>query len=301
MQLTVLGSGAGGPFQGRNYTAQILKTGGETYLIDCGEGTQHQLYHHKVRYDGLQQIFISHLHGDHVFGLMGLLTSFCLKKRTDALTLFGPEGLEEMVMTTSRLAGVRYPYPLLFETVDTTVHQKVFESPLLEIWTVPLHHRTLCTGWLFRERPRQPNMRPDMIEVHQIPYTAIRAIKAGGDFAKPDGTVVPYQALTTPPPAPRSFAFCSDTALSETVIQCVQGVNLLYHEATFTNEHTAEAEFSGHSTAAQAAEVAARAGVGKLLMGHISARYKDETEHLTEAQAVFASTDFVVEGGIYEV
>ncbi len=301
MQLTVLGSGAGGPFQGRNYTAQILKNGSETYLMDCGEGTQQQLYHHKVRYDGIQQIFISHLHGDHIFGLMGLLTSFCLKKRTDALTLFGPEGLEEMIVTTSRLAGVRYPYPLLFEAVDTTVHQKVFESKLLEVWTVPLEHRTLCAGWLFREHPRQPNILADMIEAHEIPYTAIRDIKAGGDFTKPDGTVVPHHELTTPPPKPRSFAFCSDTKMSETVIECVKGVDVLYHEATFTNEHTEEAEISGHSTAAQAAEVAARAGVGKLLIGHISARYKDETGHLAEARAVFAPTEFVVEGDTYEV
>jgi ribonuclease Z len=301
MQLTVLGTGSGGPFQGRNFTAQILKIEGETYLIDCGEGTQHQLYHHRVRYDGLNQIFISHLHGDHVFGLMGLLTSFSMKKRTQTLTIFAPEGLRELIETTSRVAGVYYSYPLEVVVVDTTVHQKVFESNRTEVWSIPLNHRTLCSGWLFREKTRQPNMRAEMIEAHQIPFSEIKAIKAGGDFAKPDGTVVPHHELTTPPPTPRSFAFCSDTAFSPTVVECVHGVGLLYHEATFTNDHLEEAAYTGHSTAEHAAQVAAQAGVGRLLLGHFSARYQDESVHVAEAKRIFEQTEAAVEGGQYEV
>jgi ribonuclease Z len=301
MQLIVLGSGAGGPFQGRNYTAQVLKSGPETFIIDCGEGTQHQLYHHRVKYDGVAQIFISHLHGDHVYGLMGLVTSFCLKRRTDPLTIYGPAGLRELVETVSRISGVWYPYELSVVEVDTTVHAKIFESKHTEVWTIPLQHRTLCTGWLFKEKPRAANILPEKIEEYQIPFKAIPAIKNGGDFTLPDGTVVPHEELTIPAKVPRSFAFCSDTAPSDEVVRCVTGVSVLYHEATFTNEHQEEAAYSGHSTAEQAADIARQAGAEKLLLGHISARYRDAEQHLLEAKAVFEPVEIVTEGGEYEV
>jgi ribonuclease Z len=296
MQVTILGNGAGGPFQGRHYTAQLLQVQHTVYLIDCGEGTQHQLYHHRVRHDHLEQIFISHLHGDHVFGLIGLLTSFCLKKRTAPLHLFGPEGLRGLIETTSAFAGVRYPYELVFHEVDTTVVRQVFENELITVSTIPLDHRTLCTGWLFREKMRPRNMRPDKIEEYGIPFQVILGIKAGNDLVLPDGSTVPNAELTLDPPRPRSYAFCSDTAPSEAVVAAVQGVNLLYHEATFTDEHLEEAAIAYHSTAAQAADVARRAGVGQLLLGHFSARYKDLARHLAEAQVVFGNTLLAEEG-----
>lgn len=301
MQLIVLGSGAGGPFQGRNYTAQLLKVENQVFLIDCGEGTQHQLYWHRVRFDHVQQIFISHMHGDHVFGLMGLLTSFCLKKRTLPLTVYGPAGLAELVETTARVAGVKFPYELSVQEVDTTVVAKVYESDNVEVSTIPLDHRTLCTGWLFREKPRPDNMRPEKIEEYAIPYQQIPAIKSGGGFTLPDGRIIPHEELTIPAETPKSFAFCSDTAPSEVVIAAVKGVNCLYHEATFTNEQEAEAAFSGHSTAAQAAWVAREAGVGLLLMGHFSARYRDTSVHLEEARSVFLKSNVVEEGRAYEI
>ena len=226
MQLTILGSSAGGPFQGRNYTAQILKIENETYLIDCGEATQHQLYHHRVRYDGMNQIFISHLHGDHVFGLMGIITSFCLKKRTASLTIYGPAVLDELITTTSRISGVIYPYPLIIKEIDTTVHHLVFESKHTEVWTIPLEHRTLCTGWLFREKPRLAKIIPEKITEYQIPFQVIPDIKAGADFELPDGRIVPHTELTLPLYVPRSYAFCSDTAPSAAVTAVVKGVNL---------------------------------------------------------------------------
>ena len=301
MQVIILGSAAGGPFQGRNYTAQLLKSANEVYLIDCGEGTQHQLFRSKTRYFGINQIFISHLHGDHVFGLMGLLTSFCLKGRTDRMEIFGPEGLRELIETTARITGVRFPYEVVVHEVDTTVSAQVFESKSVEVWTIPLNHRTLCTGWLFKQKSRLPKMRIDKIEEYQIPHLQIKAIKEGADLHLSDGTVVPHSELTTLPPNPVSYAFCSDTAPSADVVAAVKDVTVLYHEATFTEEHAEEAEYSGHSTAGQAARVALEAGAGKLLLGHFSSRYKELDQHLIEARAVFSESYLVEEGENYAI
>lgn len=299
MQVTILGNGAGGPFQGRHYTAQVLRIENQTFLIDCGEGTQMQLYQHRVRHDRIRQIFISHLHGDHVFGLIGLLTSFCLKQRSAKLEVFSPPGLQELVETSSRLCGIRYPYPLVFQEVDAAVSAKIFENKAVEVWTVPLHHRTACTGWLFREKPHLRNIRKEKIEEYAIPYQSIPGIKAGGGYVLPDGREVSNDELTTPPRRPYAYAFCSDTTPSDVVVEAVRGVDLLYHEATFTEEHREEAAISFHSTAAQAADIARRAGVGKLLLGHFSARYKNEEQHLAEARMLFPETYATVEGMTY--
>ncbi|MBK9336236.1 MAG: ribonuclease Z [Lewinellaceae bacterium] len=301
MRLTILGTGAGGPFHGRNYTAQVLQVENHYFLIDCGEGTQQQLFRNRVPYDRFQQIFISHLHGDHVFGLIGLLTSYCLKKRTKKLQIFSPPGLEELVAHTARLCGIVFPYPLEFVEVDTTVSQPVFENKHLEVWTIPLHHRTPCSGWLFREKPRPRNIRKEKIIEHAIPYTLIPGIKSGADLSLADGRIIPNEVLTVPPRARRAYAFCSDTAPSDVVVQAVRGVDLLYHEATFTDEHREEAFVSGHSTAMQAATVARRAGVQKLLLGHFSGRYSDAEQHLAEARAVFSEAYLAEEGMIYDI
>lgn len=301
MQLIVLGSGAGGPFQGRNYTAQLFKVDNHIFLIDCGEGTQHQLFRYRLRYDHMKEIFISHLHGDHVFGLMGLLTSFALKKRSAPLAIFGPVGLRELVETSARLVGAIFPFIITVHEVDTTISTKVFENDKVEVSTIPLNHRTLCTGWLFKEKLRPANILAEKIQEYGIPYTEIAAIKAGADYHLPNGVIIAHTELTTPPSPPRSFAFCSDTAPSDTVIAAVKGVNLLYHEATFTNDHEAEAAYSGHSTAEQAAFVAREAGVGQLLIGHFSGRYRDVLQHLEEARAIFQYCNVVEEGREYEI
>jgi ribonuclease Z len=301
MKLTILGNGAGGPFQGRHYTAQVLETGNQMYLIDCGEGTQAQLYHHRIRYDRVKQVFISHLHGDHVFGLVGLLTSLCLKQRETRLQVFSPPGLQELVEHTFRLCGVITPYPLLFEAVDPTVHALVFDNKQVEVWSIPLHHRTPCCGWLFREKIKPRNMRKEAIERYQIPFSDMPNIKAGADWRDASGQSIPNAELTTEPSKPASYAFCSDTAPSEQVAACVQGVDLLYHEATFLREQEAEAHVSFHSTAEQAAHIALKAGVGQLLLGHFSARYRDLAAHLAEAQAVFSNVLVAEEGQVYGV
>jgi len=301
MQLTTLGTGAGGPFQGRNYTAQVLQVENHYFLIDCGEGTQHQLYRYRAPYDRFQQIFISHLHGDHVFGLIGLLTSYCLKQRTKKLEIFSPPGLRELIEHTARICGIVFPYPIEYTEVDTSTSQIVFENKHVEVYTIPLNHRTACSGWLFREKSRPRNIRKEKIVEFDIPVQLIPGIKAGADLNLSDGRLIPNEALTLPPRPPRSFAFCSDTAPSEIVREVVAGVDLLYHEATFTEEHRAEAELSFHSTAVQAAEIARAAGVKRLLIGHFSGRYTSADQHLAEARGVFAESYTAEEGQTYAI
>ncbi len=301
MQLTILGNGAGGPFQGRNYTAQVLQVENHYFLIDCGEGAQHQLYRYRIPYDRINCIFISHLHGDHVFGLIGLLTSYCLKQRSRKLVIYSPPGLQEMIETIARLSGVIFPYLIEFQEVETSIVSIVFENKQLEVSTIPLNHRSACTGWLFREKPRPRNIRKEKIEEYDIAFPLIPGIKAGADLTLPDGRIIPNAELTQPPKPPKAYAFCSDTAPSETVALAVQGVDLLYHEATFIEENVEEARISFHSTAKQAAMIARAATVKKLLLGHFSGRYTDVDQHLAEAFAVFEATEASKEGGVYVV
>lgn len=301
MQLTILGNASGGPFHGRHYTAQVLQAENHLFLIDCGEGTQMQLFHHKIRFDRCNHIFISHLHGDHVYGLLGLLTNWCLKKRTEPLHLYSPPGLKEWVETSARVCRVAFPYTLEFHEVDAASSIKVLENKDLEVWTIPLNHRIETCGWLFREKKKPRNIRPEKIEKYNIHFPLIPGIKAGDDLVLPDGQVIPNSELTLDPPAPKSYAFCSDTAPSLLVANRVQGVDLLYHEATFTNEHLAEASVSFHSTAAQAAEIARQAGVRKLIIGHFSGRYSDVEQHLDEARMIFPETQAAEEGRVVEV
>lgn len=215
--------------------------------------------------------------------------------------LYGPVGLRELVETSARITGVRFPFEVEVVEVDTTLNQKVFESKRLEVWTVPLHHRTLCTGWLFREKRRPNNIRTEMIERYGMSYETIRSVKAGADLVLADGQRVPNDALVHPASEPVSYAFCSDTAPSEVVAAAVKGVTLLYHEATFTAEHAEEAALSFHSTAGQAADIARQAGAGALLMGHFSGRYADTQVHEAEARAVFPKAMAAEEGVVYEV
>lgn len=316
MQLTILGNSAGGPFHGRPFTAQILQVENQVCLIDCGEGTQMQLHKYRIHYDRIQQIFISHLHGDHAFGLIGLLTNWCLKKRTEKLQIFSPPGLQEWVETTARLFNVKFPYELEFTEVDASIAAKVFENNLFEVSTIPLVHRTACSGWLFREKERPRNIKKEKITEYDLHFSLMPAIKAGADvWQMPNGVcqlatqetpppgalLIPNAALTLPPPPPRSYAFCSDTAPSEAVAAVVKGVDLLYHEATFTKENEAEALISFHSTAAQAAEIARLAGVNTLHIGHFSGRYADESTHLAEATAIFEKTYIAQVGMCWEV
>jgi ribonuclease Z len=301
MRLTVLGNGSGGPFLGRHYTAQVLQHGPHWFLIDCGEGTQMQLYRYRIPVDRISHIFISHLHGDHLFGLPGLLTSYSLKQRKARLDIFAPPGLEAWLGVTFQVSGAILSFPLVVHTVDPQQFTQVLTLNALTVHTIPLRHRGGCTGWLFRGIQGLRNLRKDQLLALQIPVKDIPAIKAGADWVSPSGAVVPNEMLTLPPKTPPSYAFCSDTAPSAGVVDCIRGVHLLYHEATFTQENAADAARSDHSTAAQAAAIAKAAGVRCLLMGHFSSRYTSLDAHLEEAGAVFPNVRIAVEGETVEV
>lgn len=301
MWVRILGNGSGGPFQGRHYSAQLVHNRRHYFLVDCGEGTQEQLHRYRLPVDRIQQIFITHLHGDHVFGLFGLLTSYSLKNREHPMQLYSPPGLSTLIGDVARHCAIRLSFPMEFIEVGFERSDKVFENKSLEVWTVPLHHGTPCVGWLFREKPRPLNIRPESIERYGLSFAQIRAIKAGADLTLPDGQIVPNSALTLPPKPLLSYAYCSDTAPSAAVAAAVRGVSLLYHEATFTDEHIEEAAAALHSTARQAAEVARSAGASRLLLGHFSGRYANTEQHVREAQEVFPAVEAVVEGVEYSV
>jgi ribonuclease Z len=303
MNVTILGNGSGGPFHGRHYTSQVLHVGKNQFIIDCGEGAQMQIYRHRVKTDHCLQIFISHLHGDHVFGLLGLVTNWSLKKREAPLTIYSPPGLREILETVIRVCSVRMTYELIFEEVDAAVSCKVFENKKVSVWSIPLSHRNPTCGWMFREQPAPLNIRPEALDLYDIRqnFAAIRSVKAGNDLVLADGRLIESRLLTLPPAPLRSYAFCSDTMPSEKVIETVSGVDLLYHEATFADDHEEQALVSFHSTARQAARVARRAGVGRLLIGHISGRYETADRHLAEAREEFTETYLAEEGSRYAV
>lgn len=301
MEITILGSGSGGPFQGRHYSAQLLCVEHRYFLLDCGESTQMQLARYKTKYERIEHIYITHLHGDHIFGLAGLLTSYSLRKREKPLAVYSPPGLREFLEFTLERCGARLTYPLDFFEVDPEQNACVYEDELLEAWTVPLQHRTPCCGWLFRQKPKPLNVDKAALEAYDLDIAQIKAAKQGEDIRLADGRLIPNALLTLPPSPPLSYAYCTDTMPSEAAARAVQGVNLLYHEATFTDKFEEEAELSGHSTAAQAARIARMANVGKLLLGHFSGRYNNTDQHVLEARRIFDESHAVSEGNVYRV
>ncbi len=300
-EVTVLGSNAAIPTAERFTSAQILNVQEQLFLIDCGEGTQLRMGEYQIRRHKIQQIFISHLHGDHIFGLMGLLTSYSLNGRKKALEIYAPEGLSQMIEIQLKHTQSYLTYPLHFHTVDPTQSDIIFENGILTVQSIPLRHRIPAAGFLFREKPLKRNIIAEKIETYQIPYTEINGIKAGADFVTSAGTIIPNAELTTPPPKPRSFAYCSDTIYHEAIIPLIEGVDCLYHETTFTHDELPRAIKTMHTTAHQAAQLAAKAKVGRLIMGHYSSRYVDLSKLLVEARAVFPESYLGLDGKRFEV
>lgn len=295
-EINILGCGCAVPTTRHNPAAQIVNIREKLSLVDCGEGTQLQMRFQQLHFMKLRNVFITHLHGDHCLGLIGLISSFSLLGRTADLHVYAPAnfGLILKQMLDFFCAGLEFQ--VVFHPLDTSLHEVIYEDRSMTVETLPLAHRVPCCGFLFREKPALPHIRREMIDYYGIPVSQINNIKNGADWTTADGTVVPNSRLTRPADPPRSYAYCSDTAYKPDLVPLLHGVTLLYHEATFGEERIDRAIKTCHSTARQAATIARDCGAGRLLIGHYSAHYPDETVLLNEARAVFPDTIAAEEG-----
>jgi len=295
-ELDILGCGSATPTTLHNPSSQVLNVREKLFMIDCGEGTQLQFRRNKLRFGRLNHIFISHLHGDHCFGLIGLISTLGLLGRTGDLTIYSVAGLEEVLRPEIDFFCKDNPFKVKIETFDPKKSELIYNDRSVSVKTIPLKHRVPCAGFLFEEKQKEPHLIPDMIKFYNIPVKELAKIKQGADFVTEDGKIVPHAHLTTPAEPARSYAYCSDTAYSEKVIPIIEGADLLYHESTFAESDAARARETGHSTAHQAAQIAKLANVKKLMLGHFSARYPDNQNLLNEAKEIFPNTILANEG-----
>lgn len=295
-EINILGCGSATPTVQHNPSSQVVNLRDKLYMIDCGEGTQLQLRRQKLAFNRLNHIFISHLHGDHCFGLTGLISTFALLGRVGTIYIHAHADLEKVLRPQLDYFCRDIAFDVQIEPFDTTRSEVIFEDRSLTVTSVPLKHRVPCAGFRFDEHPKDAHLIPDMIKFYNIPLKKLQYIKKGGDFVTEDGTIIANSRLTKPAEAPKSYAYCSDTAYSEQIVPIIEGVDLLYHEATFANNEAKRAKETGHSTAAQAATIAQMANVKKLMLGHFSARYPDNSILLNEAKAIFPNTILANEG-----
>ena len=297
-EITILGCGCAVPTTRHNPSAQIVNIREKLSLVDCGEGTQLQIRQNKAKFMKIQNIFITHTHGDHCFGLLGLISSFGLLGRIAPLHVFAPETYKELFQAQMDFFCQKLEYDVVFHPVATEEHQLLFEDRSMSVYSIPLKHRVPCCGYLFKEKPTLPHIKRDMIDFYNIPTSEINNIKNGKDWILPDGTIIPNSHLTTPAEPIRSYAYCSDTLYNTSIIPLLEGVTLLYHEATFGNDRKERAKQTFHSTSEQAATIAKKCHANQLLIGHYSAHYPDSTILIKEAQTIFPNTRGAEEGMI---
>ncbi len=300
-ELTILGSNGAIPAYDRFPTSQIVNYNSNLFMVDCGEGAQFRMNKFNIKRGKLDNIFISHLHGDHFFGLMGLITSFNLNWREHPLNIYGPPALQEIINLHLQSSSTQLKFDIHFHPLLADKARVIYEDHAISVETIILKHRLPTTGFLFREKQGLRKMRSEKLTEHNIPVEYIPNIKKGDDFVTAEGLVIPNTELTIAPHAPRSYAYCSDTAYHLPIVEQLQGVDLLYHEATFINEHQSRAEETFHSTGKQAGMIAKKAGVAKLVIGHFSARYENLTPLLNEARAEFANTELATEGQTFSI
>lgn len=289
--LTILGFNSAIPTINSSPTAQLLEMEERSFLIDCGEGTQVQLRKAKAKFSRINHIFISHLHGDHCFGLPGLIASFRLLGRETPLHVYGPKGIKKMLETIFTITETHRGFEVVYHELDKEYSEKIYEDNRVEVYTIPLDHRIYCNGYLFKEKPKERHLNMQEISKYkEIETCDYHNIKAGKDFVLSDGYVLKNEILTTDPVPPLSYAFCSDTRYLETVIPIIKNVTVLYHESTFLHDLKEMADYTGHTTALEAASIAQKAEVGKLILGHFSNRYGDLTVFTDEARAIFPNT-----------
>lgn len=297
----ILGCGSALPTLQHNASSQIVELREKLFMIDCGEGTQIQLRRSRIHFSKIIAVFISHLHGDHCFGLPGMISTFGMTGRTAPLHIYAPAAFEPILEQTLSFFCQGLEFKVVFHAVDTTQNKVVYEDRSLTVETIPLQHRIDCCGYLFREKPILPHIRRDMIDFYKIPISQINNIKAGADWVTPEGEVIANSRLTTPAEPARSYAYCSDTRYIKTLHELVKGVSTLYHESTYSAEDAERARLYWHSTSQDAAKVARDASVGKLLLGHFSARYNNESQLLEEAKEIFPNSYLTREGATFDI
>ena len=299
LSVTILGNNSAVPTHNRHPTAQVLQTLDHTFLIDCGEGTQMQMNMYKIRRSKITRIFISHLHGDHYFGLIGLLTSLGLNHRTADLHIYSPKPLKEIIDLQLNVCNANLPYTLEFHNLEN--EEIIFEDKKIVVESFKVNHRIECWGFLFREKKNIRKIDPKKINKYNIPTSFYESLHEGKDFITGDNKLIKNELLTTPVRPPKSYAYCADTSYFEQIVEKIKGVDLLYHESTYLHALEEKAVSRFHSTAKQAAMIAKKAGAKKLLIGHFSSMYETLDEFKTEACEVFENTDIAEEGVCYFV
>lgn len=289
-EVNILGCGSALPTTRHYSSSQVVNIREKLFMIDCGEGAQLQLRRSKLKFTRLNHIFISHLHGDHCFGLMGLISTFGLLGRTATLHIYAHEDLEKLLAPQLEYFCKGMTYEVAFHSINPNKAEVIYDDRSVSVTTIPLKHRIPTCGFLFQEKQTPNHIIRDMVDFYRVPVFELNRIKNGEDYVTPDGTVVPNHRLTTPSDPARSYAYCSDTAYQKSIIPQIKGVDLLFHEGTFAQCDAARAKETYHTTAAQAAEIALEAEAKQLVIGHFSARYEDESILLKEAQAIFPST-----------
>ena len=299
-EIHILGCGSALPTTRHNASAQVVRIGNKQFMIDCGEGTQIQLRKYHIHFSFINHIFISHLHGDHCFGLIGLISTFGLLGRTAPLHIYADPNLEQLMKPQIEFFCKGMKYPLFFHGIDATKHQVIYEDNTITVESLPLRHRMPCCGFLFREKPKKRHMIGDAVNFYNIPAYMRQAIKDGADYITPEGETIPNSRLTKDADPSRSYAYCSDTAPCDNR-EALEGVDLLYHEATFADSEKERAAQTFHSTARQAAQAASDAGAKRLLIGHYSSRYDTPETLLKEAQEIHPATIAANEGDIIRI
>lgn len=300
IQLTILGCHSASPRSNAHPTAQYLKINERHILIDCGEGTQVLLRKHKIPFAKIKHIFISHLHGDHFFGLVGLISTFGLLGRRTELHVYGPKGIKEIITLQLKLSKSWTEFPLLFHELESNDSELIYEDKKIQVSTIPLDHRVYTNGFLFKEKADLRKINIDAVRQEpEIEICDYHNLKNGKDFIKQDGTVIQNHELTLPPRDTQSYAFCSDTAYNPAIVPILKNINLLYHESTFLEDNKSLAKKTKHSTAKQAAQIAKAAQVKTLILGHYSSRYNDISLFKKEALTEFENVEVAESGNTY--
>jgi ribonuclease Z len=300
MNLTILGCHSATPRTSAHPTAQVLEIRGHLFLIDCGEGTQVQLRRYKIKFSRIKHIFISHLHGDHFFGLIGLISTFRLLGREADLHIYGPKGIKEAIVLQLKLGNSWTDYNLYFHELDSKAPELIYEDELLTVTTIPLDHRVYTNGFLFREKPGERKLNLDAAVKAKIDTSYFSKLKQGYDVENRFGELISNEKVTLPPDPPGSYAFCSDTVYFPKIVEQIKNVTVLYHESTFLESHQHLAEATKHSTAREAAAIAKKASAGTLILGHYSGRYKDLEDFRKEALEAFGNVELAEDGKTFK-